>query len=581
MTLSSQQSAPCAASSGGAAAAEAGNDTDHRTSRTSESRHPAEQSDEMFRLLIESVRDYAIFLLDQDGRVASWNAGAQHIKGYRAEEILGRHVSVFYEAEAVARRWPHYELERARQTGRFEDEGWRLRKDGTRFWANVVITAIHDREGRFRGFAKVTRDLTVLREIEALQRSEQQMNEFLAMLAHELRNPLTPIQCALDIVERRPDDLGTATWARQIIQRQTWQLTRLVDDLLDVSRITRGKITLKRETVDVKSTIAQVVDAMRPLLQSRRHELDVALPDRPLSVRADPARVAQVISNLLGNAAKYTHDGGRISIRANESAGWVDITVTDNGIGMTADLVPRVFDLFVQGERGLDRREGGLGVGLTLAKRLAHLQGGTVHASSAGPGCGSTFTLGLPLLATKPQEEGNDLRAAPTATPPRRVMIVDDNKDAAEALAALVEILGHETTVLHDGRQVFDVAKAQHPDLLLLDIGLPGMDGFEVARLLRRTPGLETRSARRVYRIRTRRGHPQGERGRIRPAPDQTGRRRRSRAGIGRLTSKSRALPGIANDTGARIWRRCRPTVYLRCCVTASRRQTRSCGRSC
>lgn len=456
--------------------------------------HGTENRDDLFRLLVENVRDYAIFMLDPGGHVASWNPGAQNIKGYKAEEILGRHVSVFYEADAVARRWPEYELEQARLTGRFEDEGWRVRKDGTRFWANVVISAVRDNQNRFRGFAKVTRDLTAKREIDALRRSEARMNEFLAMLAHELRNPLSPIQNALDIGERQPDDLRAATWTRQIIQRQTRLLTRLVDDLLDVSRITRGKVTLSPESVDINETIAEVVDGLRPLLQLRRHELEMTLPGRPLLVRADPARLAQVISNLVGNAAKYTHDGGRISIRANEVTDWVEVTVTDNGIGMTADLVPQVFDLFVQGERQLDRREGGLGVGLTLAKRLVELQGGTLSASSAGPGQGSEFKLGFPMLIMEsPPERPGDPRPVPSPPPSavQRVMIVDDNVDAAESLAALLEVLGHQTIVLHDGANAVDAVAKERPDLVLLDIGLPGLDGYEIARRLRHTPGVE------------------------------------------------------------------------------------------
>src|SRR5690349_5503375 len=214
----------------------------------------------MFRLLVENVRDYAIFMLDPGGHVASWNRGAQHIKGYTREEILGKHFSVFYSPEATARHWPQHELAVALDQGRFEDEGWRVRKDGTTFWANVVITPVYDATRTLRGFAKITRDLTARRKVEELQRTERRMNEFLAMLAHELRNPLAPIQSALDVVERKPDDKETAAWARGIIQRQADQLSRLVDDLLDVSRITRGKVTLRREPVDVKATITQVVE---------------------------------------------------------------------------------------------------------------------------------------------------------------------------------------------------------------------------------------------------------------------------------------------------------------------------------
>ena len=448
--------------------------------------------DEMFRLLVENVRDYAIFLLDPQGHVVTWNAGAEHIKGYAKSEIIGRHFSVFYPPEATARQWPDHELRVAREQGRFEDEGWRVRKDGTVFWANVVITPIYDDRHRLCAFAKITRDLTVRRKVDELQRSERQMNEFLAMLAHELRNPLSPIQSALDVAERKPDDPATTAWAHEIIQRQTQHLSRLVDDLVDVSRITRGKVSVRAEPVELKATIALVLESLRTTISERAHTVEVTAPDMPLFVNADPLRLAQVLSNIITNAIKYTPDGGRISIKVTAEDNFVSITVVDNGIGMAADLVPRVFDLFVQGERGLDRREGGLGVGLTIAKRLIEMQGGTLSAGSAGIGLGSRFTLGFPLLqpARVPEEVPAPI-AATGAVQRRRVLIVDDNEDAAEALAALVEILGHDATIVHDGREAVGAAAAQRPDLMLLDIGLPGMDGYEVARRLRGDPALK------------------------------------------------------------------------------------------
>ena len=320
---------------------------------------PGSISDEMFRLLVENVRDYAIFMLDPNGIVASWNAGAQHIKGYTREEIVGKHFSTFYTPDAIARRWPQHELAVAREEGRFEDEGWRLRKDGTTFWANVVITPIYDEKRELRGFAKITRDLTTRRKLEELQRTERQMNEFLGMFGHELRNPLAPIRSALDIAGRKPGDLETAAWARAMIDRQVEHLSRLVDDLLEASRITRGKVSLRRQPTELRTTIAHVVDALTPAAAERRHTIAVNAPDTPLTAAADPTRVAQVLSNILSNAIQYTPDGGHIAINAKASDEMVSITVSDTGIGMTPDLIPRVFDLFVQGERGLDRQEGG------------------------------------------------------------------------------------------------------------------------------------------------------------------------------------------------------------------------------
>ena len=448
-------------------------------------------SDEMFRLLVENVHDYAIFMLDPNGIVSSWNAGARAIKGYANEEIIGRHFSIFYTPDAVARRWPHHELTVAREQGRFEDEGWRLRKDGSTFWANVVITPIYDERRRLLGFAKITRDLTARRKVEELQRTERRMNEFLAMLGHELRNPLSPIQSALDVVDRKPADIEVFAWARAIIQRQARQLARLVDDLLDVSRVTRGQLSLRREPIDVKTTMAEVIDGLQPTIRSRKLAVTMTMPDQPVVIDADPTRLAQIFTNVIGNAIKYTHEGGRIAVHAAVDEAVVSIAIADDGVGMSADLVPRVFDLFVQGERALDRREGGLGVGLTVAKRLVELHGGSMSAVSAGPELGSRFTIELPLLALERAQlpEGAS-RAAGTARS-RRVLIVDDNEDAAEALARLVDTLGHEVIVLHDGHEALRVAPVRRPDVMLLDIGLPDIDGFEVARRLRTMPELD------------------------------------------------------------------------------------------
>ena len=456
-------------------------------------RQVAFDRDEMFRLLVESVRDYAIFMLDPDGYVSTWNVGAENIKGYAKDEILGKHFSVFYPPEAIARRLPQYELEVARARGRFEDEGCRLRKDGTEFWANVVISAVHDDMGLLRGFAKVTRDLTTQRQVEELQRTERRMNEFLAMLAHELRNPLSPIQSALDVVERKRDDPQTWRWAHQILERQTKLLKRLVDDLLDVSRITRGNIALHPETIDLRTVVGQVVESWRHAFEERRQVLELALPNQPLLARVDQVRLAQTLSNLIGNAAKYTQDGGRIQVTARGSAEIASVTIADNGIGMPADLVPRIFDLFVQGDRALDRREGGLGVGLTLAKRLVELMGGTLSAASAGPGKGSEFTLGFPNVTSEAASSDSPEPKPPSDGTFRgsRIMVVDDNEDAANSLAALLEVLGHPTTVVYGGPEALNIAAVQRPDVMLLDIGLPGMDGLEVARRVRRVPGLE------------------------------------------------------------------------------------------
>jgi PAS domain S-box-containing protein len=439
----------------------------------------------LFRLLVDSVRDYAIFMLDPEGRVSTWNAGAENIKGYRKEEVLGKHFSIFYTPDAIARRFPQYELEMARERGRFEDEGWRLRKDGSKFWANVVITAVRDEQGTLRGFAKVTRDLTARRQVEELQRSERLMNEFLAMLAHELRNPLAPIQTSLDLIELRPDDRQTTQWAHDVIARQTRQLARLVDDLLDVSRITQGKITLRPQNVDLRAIVTQVAQAWKGASSARQQTLDVVLPAEPMPVHADPTRLEQVLSNLVSNAVKFTPDNGTILLRGQVNAGIASVTVSDTGIGIPPDLLMRVFDLFVQGERSLDRPEGGLGIGLTLAKRLVDAMGGTLTAASPGTGQGSEFALAMPVVQnTTLSQVASAPREAPVVSS-RQVLVVDDNHDAADALAALLEALGHHARIAYDGPTALKMATDDPPDVMLVDIGLPDMNGYDLLRRLR------------------------------------------------------------------------------------------------
>ena len=444
----------------------------------------------LFRLLVESVRDYAIFMLDPEGCVSTWNAGAENINGYRKEEIVGKHFSIFYTPDAIARRFPQYELDMAREHGRFEDEGWRLRKDGSKFWSNVVITAVRDEHGTLRGFAKVTRDLTARRQVEELQRGERLMNEFLAMLAHELRNPLAPIQTSLELIELRPDDRQTTQWARDVIARQTRQLARLVDDLLDVSRITQGKITLRPQNVDLRAIVRQVAQAWKGASSARHQTLDVVLPPEPMPVHADPARLEQVLSNLVSNAVKYTPDGGTIVLRAQLYAGLATVAVSDNGIGIPPDLLMRVFDLFVQGKRNLDRGEGGLGIGLTLAKRLVDAMGGTLTAASPGAEQGSEFTLAMPVVQGVPLGQVPPAPRQNSITSSRRVLVVDDNADAADALAALLEALGHRARIAYDSSTALRMAADEPPDVMLVDIGLPEMNGYDVVRRLREMPQL-------------------------------------------------------------------------------------------
>jgi PAS domain S-box-containing protein len=446
------------------------------------------RSEEKFRLMVESIQDYAIFMLDPDGNIASWNAGAERIKGYKAEEIIGQHFSRFYPQEAIDRSYPQQELQIATKHGRFEDEGWRLRKDGSAFWANVIITALRDPEGRLRGFAKVTRDMTERKRVEALERGEQEMNEFLAMLAHELRNPLAPIRNAVDLMRIKSAGDSTQEWSRNVIDRQLTQLTRLVDDLLDVGRITSGKIALHKEPVEIDAAVLRAVESVQPLADARGHTLDVRLARDPLLVDGDLARLSQVVLNLLNNAIKYTPDGGRIEVEVAREAYLAIVRVKDTGIGMGPDLISRVFDLFVQGERALDRAEGGLGIGLTLVKRLVALHGGDILALSEGPGRGSEFVVRLPALAQKTTKGRAHHAARPRQLrEPKRVLVVDDNRDSADTINALLLAWGHEARTLYDAQSVISVVAEFRPDVVMLDIGLPKINGYELARQLRQS----------------------------------------------------------------------------------------------
>jgi PAS domain S-box-containing protein len=452
------------------------------------------QSEERFRLMVDSVRDYAIFMLDPEGRVASWNAGAQRINGYTRAEIIGQHFSVFYPAEDRARKWPEQELATARQHGRFEDEGLRVRKDGTTFWANVVLAPVYEAGGALRGYAKVTRDLTDRQRVEALEKAERKTNEFLAMLAHELRNPLAPIRNALHLLAKKPTTDPAELWVRDVLQRQTVQMTRLVDDLLDVSRITRSTVALARVVVDLRKAAREAVDASMQWMQAKRHEVLVNLPEETLEVDADPVRLNQVIQNLLHNAAKFTPESGRIEVRAARDQDGVILSVKDNGIGMTGELAETAFELFKQGQQALDRPEGGLGVGLTLVDRLVRLHGGSVQARSDGPGLGSEFIMRLPASAGATRGEAGADTPAPDEEEVRaglrRILVVDDNVDAANALRYLLENDGHEVKIANDGPAGLALAREFKPHVLLLDIGLPRLSGYEIAREVRGDPTL-------------------------------------------------------------------------------------------
>jgi len=447
------------------------------------------QSEERFRVLVEGLKDCAIFMLDTDGRVTSWNSGAQRMTGYQADEIEGRHFGALYPQAAIDRKLPEQELAMAREHGRFEDEGPRLRKDGTTFWANVVVSPLYNEEGVLMGYANVKRDLTDRKRAESLEQAERRTSEFLAMLAHELRNPLAPINNALHLLELKPPADATEKWVRDVLRRQTGQITRLIDDLLDVSRITRAAIPLNRRALDACALVRAAAEGSMQWMQARGHELSIELPpNEALTVLGDEARLTQVLHKLLHNAARYTPEGGRVSIAARRENDAVVICVKDNGVGMDAGLLHSAFDLLKQGQQAAQRPQGGLGIGLTLVQRLVRLHGGTVEAHSAGPDRGSEFIVRLPAVNEAPVSEAAAAER-PGATP-RKVLVIDDNSDAANALRMLLENDGHNVRVAHDGVSGLALAREYRPEYLLLDIGLPRLNGYDIAASVRGDPEL-------------------------------------------------------------------------------------------
>lgn len=446
-------------------------------------------SEERFRLLLGSVRDYAIFMLDAAGRVQSWNAGATAIKGYEAGEIIGRHFSVFYTPEDQQAGMPQAELETARTQGRFEEEGWRVRKDGTLFWANVIVTAVLAGDGEVIGFAKVTRDMTERRKLQDLERSSRRMNEFLAMLAHELRNPLAPIRNAVSVMQLETLDSPTLRHSRDVIDRQLSHVTRLVDDLLDVGRLNTGKIKLRKEPVELAEVLHRAVETVRHIIDARRHTLRIEVPPQELCVNGDATRLSQVAQNLLINAAKYTPEGGRIELTSAVMDGFVYTCVSDNGRGLAAHDLERVFELFAQVEGGTSSStDNGLGIGLTLARSLVEMHGGALEARSEGLGRGSTFSFSLPLA----RSSTGSVSGVPDAGAGQgmQILVVDDNQDSADSTTAILRLLGHRVECAYEGPAGIQLSARLRPAMVLLDLAMPGMDGFKTLDRMRRLPEL-------------------------------------------------------------------------------------------
>ena len=446
------------------------------------------QSEERFRMLIEGVRDYAIYMLDPHGVIKSWNNGAQLIKGYTAQEVIGKHYRMFFRGEDVAAGLPEQELQDALANGRTEEEGWRVRKDGGTFWANISMAPIRSDDGALLGFAKVTRDMTERTRLRDLEHSAQRMNEFIAMLAHELRNPLAPIRNAVSILQLEQAPSTTVRASRDMIDRQLSHLTRLIDDLLDAGRLTSGKIRIRPEMVSFNQVLSLAVEALRPDMDARSHTLELDVPRAAIRVNADPTRLAQVLQNLLGNASKFTPNGGRIRLSARVAEARLHVELADNGAGIAPAALENIFALFSQGDGVAASRQSGLGIGLSLARALVEMHGGCISASSPGVGQGSVFRFELPgaALVADAQSPPGSGASGPSAT---RVLVVDDNRDAADSLAEILRLHGLPVKTAYDGAAALEAARQEMPAAVFLDLGMPDMDGPSVLRALRALPG--------------------------------------------------------------------------------------------
>jgi PAS domain S-box-containing protein len=433
-------------------------------------------ADAPYRALVEQMQEGAV-TLSIEGDVIYSNHSFARLVGAPLEQVIGSSIAEFVEpGDLVVLKMVLVEGSGAIRTKLLTRNGAPL---------EVHISVSHVTLDEIEHRTLIVTDLSTLTKV---QKESQSKDEFLAMLAHELRNPLAPIRTGLQVLKLSPN-AETADRAREMMDRQLTQMIRLIDDLLDVSRVSRGKIDLKREIIDLKSVIGLAVETSLPLIEAGRHRLDVRLPKESLPVNGDPTRLSQVFSNLLNNAAKYTPDEGHIDLRAERRDGRVEVRVTDDGVGIPKEMLPEVFEMFSQVGRNLDRAQGGLGIGLTLVKRLIEMHGGSVRAESGGSGPGSVFVVLLPLHHVAPGEAVKEKRMDRSGNKPSneklRVLVVDDNLDGAQMLSMLVAMHGHTTQIAQTGPDALDKLAAFDAHVVFLDIGLPGLNGYEVAQRIR------------------------------------------------------------------------------------------------
>jgi PAS domain S-box-containing protein len=446
----------------------------------------AQLSSRQWQTTFDAITD-GVMLLDSSGKVVQANRTLERILGRAWTEIVGKDPSELWdESPEPGSTLFAKMLESHRREARDISLG--------ESWLHVAVDPLRDAVGAIKGAICLVADITdrkrmemeLLDQAQKLQEASQRKDEFLAMLAHELRNPLAPLANTLQIIRLQVQGNPLIEESLDVARRQIQHMSRLLEDLFDVSRITRGRVELRRNAVDLKSVVNHAVEATLPVIDAYRHKLTINLPPEPFWVEGDSTRLEQIVTNLINNAAKYTEPGGRITITLGHEAGQALLTVRDTGIGMTLELQNRIFDLFVQDDRSLDRARGGLGIGLTLVRSLVELHDGTVSVSSPGPGQGSVFEVRLPLIKERLSHTEKITPSSPNHAPRRlRILVVDDNRDSARTMAKILELDGHEVVCVYDGLSVIGKVASDQPEVILLDIGLPGIDGYQVAQQLR------------------------------------------------------------------------------------------------
>ena len=447
-------------------------------------------SESRFRTLAAHA-PVGIFMTDAEGNYVFVNECWCEMAGLSPDQTRGRDWACALhpeDRERIVHEW-----RAAAEAGRqFADEYRFLTPDGKVTWLQGRAVGLCDETGQVSGYIGTLTDVTERREaVEALREADRRKDEFLALLAHELRNPLAPLRNGLQVMRLAPGDANALARTRAMMDRQLSHMVRLIDDLLDVSRISRNKMELRRSRVLLADVVRSAVETARPAVEAGGHQLAVSLPPEPILLNADLTRLAQVFGNLLTNSTKYTERGGQIRLTATRGGDQVVVTVQDDGIGIPASALPNIFDMFSQVDRSIERSTGGLGIGLALVKGLVEMHGGTVEAASPGQGQGSTFTVRLPVL-----REGEEPSAGkpavqlpePSAGPKRRILVVDDNRDSADSMAMMLQLLGNEVRIAPDGIEAVEQAEQFRPQVIMMDIGMPRLNGYEATRRIREQP---------------------------------------------------------------------------------------------